>query len=596
MCLTGVDYFSTLGYQPGIAFLAAGVVSPLATLVLVLVTLLAALPTYAKVASKSPHGEGSISMLERYFGWWKGKLFVLALLGFASTDFIITITLSASDAAAHLSENPLTPPWMDHRVLVSVLMVLLLGAVFWRGFHEAIGVAMCLVTTYLGLNLVVLAAGFHNIWNEFTLVEEWSHKVVIEHPEPWRLVLVMVLVFPRLALGLSGFETGVAVMPLVKGFAEDTHAAPVGRIVNTRRLLATAAIVMSFFLMASSFVTTVLIAPKEFGAGGQANGRALSFLAHHLLGHRFGTVYDAVTISMLWFAGASAMAGLLNLVPRYLPRFGMAPEWTRKQKPLVAIFTGVACLVVTLFRADVDAQGGAYATGVLALMTSAAIAVSMGSTGWSRLFYRAISVVFLYTTAANIWERPDGLKIATAFIGAIVLSSVVSRLYRSTELRVTEVVYDEVAETLLAEMPDKVRIVAIHPGRRTAEQYLAKAKEQFDLHGIPAADPILFLEVTITDASNFGETLKVEGKRVGSHRVFTTSCPAVPNAIAALLLSLRELKGIPPHAYFGWREGNPVLFLLAYLVFGQGDIAPMTREVLRRAEPNVDERPRVHVG
>jgi hypothetical protein len=598
MCLTGVDYFSTLGYQPGIAFLAAGLLSPIATLVLVLVTLFVALPIYAQVAAHSPHGQGSILMLEELLPRWKGKAFVLVLLGFAFTDFIITITLSAADASAHVIENPFVPAFFDHQVGVTLLLLALLAAVFLRGFREAIGFAVLIVAFYLLMNAILLVVLGLEVLRHPEYLGRWREGLLGEYHSLPRMIGLSLLFFPKLALGLSGFETGVAVMPLVKGDPSDDPARPAGRIRGTRKLLTTAALVMSVFLIGSSVVTTVLIPPAAFAEGGEANGRALAYLAHRQLGDLFGTVYDIATIAILWFAGASAMAGLLNLVPRYLPPYGMAPDWARATRPLTLVFFLITVVVTVLFKADVDAQGGAYATGVLFLMTSASIAVTLAYRGRRRQWvFGAMALIFAYTTIANVVERPEGIKIASFFIMAIIVTSAVSRAVRSLEIRLNTVNLDPAARRYVLEMvPRGVRVIAHRPDKKTVEEYDRKEQQAREDHSLDQGEPIVFLEVSQGDASDFTGDLQVEGVEVGRHRLLRTTSPAIPNAIAAFLIHVRELTGVIPDAYFGWAEGGPIGHMLRYLALGEGDTAPVTREVLRKAIRNQHERPRIHVG
>lgn len=599
MCLTGLDYFSTLGYQPGIAFAAAGVLSPIATLILVMLTLFGALPIYNRVAAESPHGQGSISMLEHLLSRWKSKLFVLALLGFVATDFVITITLSAADAAAHVIHNSFIEahlPQLDHPVAVTLGMIALLAAVFFKGFKEAIGIAVFLVTVYLALNLVVIAAGVYHLMLEPSLPANWKASVFTNSAtggarSTFMIAGLALLVFPKLALGLSGFETGVAVMPLIDN---------PNRIRKTRKLLRTAALIMSFFLIFSSLITSVLIPAHEFEEGGKAQGRALAFIAHQYLGEIFGSVYDVSTILILWFAGASAMAGLLSIVPRYLPRYGMAPNWARSTRPLVLIFSAICFAITYIFSADVEAQGGAYATGVLVLITSGAFAVTISawvrkqSVKWAFAF---IAAVFSYTTITNIVERPDGIKIASLFILGIVVASFISRAMRTTEVRIQKIELDRLAESFIDDLAEgDIRIVTNRREEGDVTEYRFKEHEKRVDNHIPANDPILFYEIDISDASEFTGKIKITGADIDGYRILRTHAPAVPNAIAALLLHLRDKTGKIPHVYFGWSEGNPVKYLIRYILFGEGDTAPVTREILRQAEPDQELRPSVHVG
>lgn len=590
MCLTGVDYFSTLGYQPGIAFLAAGYLSPMATFVLVMVTLFGAYPVYRRVAEKSPDGQGSVAMLERLFPAWSGKSMVLVLLGFAATDFIITMTLSAADATAHVIENPFVPAWMDHRIALTLLLLSILCGIFLMGFREAIHVAVPLVGSYLALNVIVVGRGLLELAGHPEAFSRWREGLVHSHGSPLAMAAISLLLFPKLALGLSGFETGVAVMPLVTG----------DRVRNTQKLLLTAALIMSVFLMGSSIVTALLIDAKAFQPGGAANGRALAYMAHQYLGEVFGTVYDISTILILSFAGASAMAGLLNLVPRYLPRYGMAPDWARATRPLVLVFGAIGFAVTLLFRADVDAQGGAYATGVLVLMTSAATAVTISLAGTRvRWAFIAISAVFVYTTIANIIERPEGIRIAAFFIALTVTVSLLSRALRSTELRVREVNFEGSAREILEADTDQViRLVAHRPARgaRSTREYDdAEARARL-VHNLGPDEQLIFVEIERTDASEFDAHLDVKGDIAGRHSILRGRNPSVPNALAGLLLAIGRRTGKLPHIYFGWTEGHPVAYVFRFIFLGEGDVAPITREILRRHIPNPDKRPIVHVG
>ena len=608
MCLTGVDYFSTLGYQPAIAALAAGLLSPMATIILVLLTLFGALPVYRRVASESYRGEGSIALLEKLLPWWTGKLLVLVLLGFAATDFIITITLSAADASAHFIQNPFVSQFMaDGQIPVTIILVAILGAVFLMGFREAIGIAVALVVVYLSLNLVVIGvAAIRVLENGPVLVQDWWSALLTEHGNPIMMIAIALLVFPKLALGMSGFETGVSVMPQIKGDASDAkdgQSAPLGRIRGTKKLLTTAAITMSIFLISSSLVTTLLIPQAEFQPGGQANGRALAYIAHEYLGGAFGTAYDISTILILWFAGASAMAGLLNLVPRYLPRYGMAPAWAAMTRPLVIVFTIIAFAITLIFKADVDAQGGAYATGVLVLMASASLAATLSAKRKKQRIsvvgFALVTAIFVYTTIANVIERPDGVRIASFFIIAILVISITSRVQRSFQLRARSVRFDEAAYDMLKidkQFQGQVMLIAHENHGGQEEEYNKKAKAERKWGRIPAGMSTIFLEVNVVDSSDFEEDLLVTGVNEYGYRILRVDSSSIPNAIAAVMLAIRDEIGVVPEIYFRWSEGNPVSNMAKFLITGRGEIATVAREVLRESEPKKADRPRVHVS
>jgi hypothetical protein len=635
MCLCGVDYFSTLGYQPSIAFEGAGTLAPLATLVLVLVTLFGALPIYRHVAGETPDGVGSIGMIERMFRGWTGKIVVLVLIGFAATDFVITKTLSAADAAAHLISNPLyvgyVPAWMQGQMVVTMFLLVMLGAMFLKGYGEVVGLATVLVIAFLGLSFIVVVAGLFYLVGHPTLLPHWFGEITsgryhLEHSPlsgsgPLVAIGIALLVFPKLALGLSGFETGVLHIHLVKGTDADPADAA-ARIANTKKLLLVAALIMSFFLIGSSLVTgtDTLIPAEELRlepVKGKAMDRALAYLAHGesphpicpLFGNAFGTAYDVSTILILWFAGASAMGGLLNMVPRYLPRFGMAPEWAGAYRPLVIAFTIINLIVTLAFRADVSAQGGAYATGVLVLMTSACVASlihelkkkpephhGLGLLG-QRVGFALITLVFIYTTIANIWERPDGIIIASIFIGCVMLISFTSRAWRSDELRLKEFRFaDDVDRMLWTDIlvEGAFRVLVPHrPGSRSLADKEAEIRRK---HRIPENVPIVFLEVHYGDVSEFQNAPIISARQEGTRFVIVAKdVVSVSHTIAQVAMEMTK-GGAPLDIIFGWSKGGSLKLALDYVLFGQGDIPNRVVDLLDKAIPDPAKRPTVIVG
>jgi hypothetical protein len=651
MCLTGVDYFSTLGYQPSIAYENAGLLAPLATLVLVAVTLFGALPIYWYVCGRSHTGQGSIGMLARLMSGWPAKILVLVLLGFAATDFVITKTLSAADAGVHLITNPHWPFTPDgdaektrQALYVTSFLLVLLGASFLRGFKEVIGLAVVIVAVYMTLSAIVIGAGIVHLAEHPEQFQAFLDRLsagdwfIKEAERPLAgtgfltILAISLLIFPKLALGLSGFETGVAVMPLVKGDHDDNHEEPAGRIRNTRKLLVTAAVVMSGYLIGSSVVVACIIPPEHLtrvNAAGvekpgisdtdlKAKDRALAYLAHGenpgpdgklapllpFFGSVFGTIYDISTIIILWFAGASAMAGLLNLVPQYLPQYGMAPEWTRATRPLVLLFTIINLVVTLIFKANVEAQGAAYATGVLVLMTSAGVASIIDiwhrreGAWYSRIAwpFLVITMVFIYTTIANVYEKPDGLKIATFFIVAILVTSFWSRWARSRELRFAGFKLPDTGTQL---MWDTIRLLELtvlvphRPGRRSLASKESQIRRE---HRIPRDLMIVFVEVELADASDFvNEPVMRIMEEEGRYVMKITGAASISHTLAAVALEMAKV-GRPPEIHFGWTDESPVSGTLGFLLFGEGNVPWMVRDLIRRAEPDEAKRPLIIIA
>jgi hypothetical protein len=323
-----------------------------------------------------------------------------------------------------------------------------------------------------------------------------------------------------------------------------------------------------------------------------------------LFGPVFGTIYDISTVAILWFAGASAMSGLLNLVPRYLPRFGMAPRWAEAVRWLVILFTIVNLFVTWVFGASVARQGGAYATGVMVLMSSAGIAVVIdlwlkrNVPWWRRLHwgYLAITAVFLYTTIAIIIEKPDGIKIAGAFILAVLVFSIVSRTRRSTELRFEKFDFVDEHSRFLWDALRHLEFPVLVPHRPGHHTIIEKEEKIRRVHRLGRNVPIVFVEATVGDPSEFHHNPMIEVTEEDERFLLRlTRCVSVAHAIATVALELSKT-GKPPEIHFGWSGESPLAANLGFLLFGEGNVPWLVRELILKAEPDPAKQPRVIIG
>lgn len=659
LCLVGLDYFSTLAYLPSLAVANAGPLAPLVAIAVVLLTLLCALPIYLYLAGRATNGRGVAGLFERLVHGWRGKLIVLTVLGFTAADYVITRTVSTADAAIHLLHNPRAAelasqwipkntalqPWFGQygaalvqRILqpqVCVTMVLsLLGFAFFmqlsRGFTRGfLMIAAAAVIIYVSLTTIIVASGLNYLWQHPEIWREWwseliassgTHRTSGPIATVGALALTMLWVFPQMAIGLGGFELAMTITPLVRGNGSAAMTTPLAQARNTRKLLITAAFVMSALILGATTVSTLLIPGKALSDGGSAQSRTLAYLGHggilsdgvpanemnHFFGPSFGNLYDFSTILMLSLAGASVIVGLRRLLPHYLSRLGMEIEWAGRTGSTMLLLDGVILAITIIFQASLASQQWAYATSVLMLLMGAALATSLDAAReigkhcarpLAAATFALIAVVFALLAMLTACINASGLVIALLFVTTIIISSMLSRWQRSTELRFQGFRFaDEASRERWQQIRGQSPLIVVptRPGGCVLDE---KEKQTRQDYAIDRTVPILFVQASIGDPSEFYQrpVISVE-ELAGRILVKVSHCASVSHVLAALLQELCTNTGPPPRVIFGWSNERPIAANLNFLLLGEGNIPWMVRELLRRAIADAARRPRIHLG
>ena len=210
--------------------------------------------------------------------------------------------------------------------------------------------------------------------------------------------------------------------------------------------------------------------------------------------------------------------------------------------------------------------------------------------------YVLITIVFYFTTAANMVERPDGVKIASCFILAIVVASFGSRLKRSTELRFRAFEFVDPGSRFLW---DSLKILEFpvlvphRPGRRQLDEKEASIRER---HRLGPQVPIVFIEAELEDPSEFQQSPLMEVKQEGGRFVISVKrCASIAHALATIALELSRY-GKPPEIHFGWSDENQLAASIGFFLLGEGNVPWRVRDLILKAEPDPARRPRVIIG
>lgn len=656
--LVGLDYFSTLAYLPSIMVRQAGPLAPLAALFMVLVTLGIVLPVYAYVVGRSPQGQGATGLLEHTLPGWGGKLVVLVLMGFIAADFVLIRSLSTADASTHVLANPhwhevveqsmpgpervsawigsrvwrhVAPYWTRQLGLTLVLSVLTFGLLWLLhgGFTRKImWLALAATAAYLIISGIVIASGLVYLAGHRELIEQWWRQSLMHggilrktdgiHSLIWRLLAAVIPTFPQMALAISGFELSMTVAPLVKGGSDDTGDMR-GRVRNTRKLMAAAAVLMAVYVTAAVFVTTILVPQRGEGFVQSAEHRTLAYLAHggatadgidfthvnRLAGRRLGSVYDGCAVLVLCLAGASGIIALRDLVPASLHRAGMELDWAHRHGLMMHLFNAIIVIITVFFHASVSAQQSAYATSVLALLAGAALAALADlSRRWERSRWRPIvtapfgfcCALFSTMLLLAVYQNRSGLVIAMSFVMTILATSGFSRWMRSTEMRfrgfsfaspATRRRWEEIREL------DFQVLVPHRPGLLSLDEKNAEVRRK---HRLPDDTYLVFIQVFLGDPSEFHQrpVMEIE-QEAGLEVIRVRHAVSVPHVIAAIGLEFCRV-GSPPEIIFGWSHEAPLAANLNFLLWGEGNVPWMVQEMVRRAQPDAARRPRIVIG